>query len=63
MANNRTAVRRILCRDAGNKCNATFEGRDAERLVGQAIEHMAHEHGASLTPEFAAQVRTLIKQP
>ncbi len=57
----RTAVHRIACRDTGNTCDACFEGRNDDRLVVKAVEHLAQEHGAPLTSELAAQVRQLIR--
>lgn len=55
------ATRRVACKDAGNKCDAVFKGTNDDRVVVQAIEHLAHNHGAFLTPDLAARVRGLIK--
>ncbi len=55
------ATRHILCKDAGYQCEACFKGKNDDRLVIKAVEHMAQYHGASLSPELAAQVRRSIK--
>ena len=57
----KTTIRRMACKDTGNKCDAVFEGQNDDRVVVEAIEHLAQTHGEFLTPDLAARVRTLIK--
>jgi predicted small metal-binding protein len=53
-------IHHILCKEIGYGCDARFEGKNDDKLVVQAVEHLAQFHGATLSPELAAQVRQLI---
>lgn len=56
-----TGMHRMACADTGTKCSVVFEGRNDDRIVLKAVEHMAHDHGAALSVDLAARVRALIK--
>lgn len=56
-----TGARRLACSDAGTTCGAVFEGTNDDKLVTEAVNHLAQDHGMPLTVELAARVRRMIK--
>ncbi len=51
----------IRCRDGGFDCNEVVRGQTEEEVLQKAAEHARRDHNLEVTPELAAQVRTLIK--
>lgn len=56
-----SGIHRMICGDTGTRCDAVFEGRNDDRIVLQAVEHLTKYHNFSLSVALAAQVRELIK--
>ena len=55
------ATMRVLkCRDAGLDCDTQLTGQSDDEIMAQAAEHLRTDHEMEVTPELAAQARTLI---
>jgi len=54
-------MKTLNCSDAGFDCEAKIQAESEEEILSQAAEHAQTEHNVQVTPELAAQLRTLIK--
>jgi predicted small metal-binding protein len=52
----------LHCSDAGFDCKAVVRANTEEEVLKKAAEHAQTVHGVTLTPEMAAQIKTLIKE-
>ena len=55
-------MKTLNCRDAGFDCDGKIRSMSEEELLSKAAEHARTEHDVQMTPELAAQLRTLIKE-
>ena len=53
-------MRVLACRDAGLDCDTRLTGQSDDEVMSQVPEHLRTAHGMEVTPELAAQARTLI---
>ena len=51
----------LHCSDAGFDCNAVVKAATEEEVLQQAAEHARTVHGVTVSPDMAAQIRTLIR--
>lgn len=54
-------MKTLHCSDAGFDCKAVVKAATEEEVLQQAAEHARTVHGVTITPEMAAQIRTLIR--
>lgn len=54
-------MKTLHCSDAGFTCQAVVKANTEEEILQQAAAHAREVHGVEVTPEMAAQIRTLIK--
>ena len=54
-------MKTLHCSDAGFDCKAVVHAATEEEVLQQAAKHAQEVHGVSVTPEMAAQIKTLIK--
>lgn len=54
-------MKTLHCSDAGFDCKAVVRANTEDEVLQQAAEHARTVHGVTVTPEMAAQIRTLIK--
>ena len=52
----------LHCQDAGFNCAAVIKAESEDEILKQAAEHAAAVHQVEVTPQMAAQIRTLIKE-
>jgi predicted small metal-binding protein len=52
----------LKCHDAGFDCNQVIRSESENEIMQQAAEHARTVHGVEVTPELAAQVKTLIHE-
>jgi predicted small metal-binding protein len=52
----------LHCRDAGFDCPQVIKADTEEEVMQQAAEHAAVVHQVAVTPDMAAQIRTLIQE-
>jgi predicted small metal-binding protein len=52
----------LHCSDAGFDCKAVVRGNTDDEILQQAAVHAKEAHGVDVTPEMAAQIKTLIKE-
>ncbi len=55
-------MKTLHCRDAGFDCDAVVKAATDDEVLTIAAGHAAQVHGVSVTPEMAAQIKTLIKE-
>lgn len=55
------AMKTLRCRDAGFDCNKEIRAESEDEIMQQAAEHARRDHNVEVTPEMAAQVRSLIR--
>ena len=55
-------MKTLHCSDAGFDCKAVVRANTEEEVLQQAAEHARAVHHVEITPEMAAQIRTLIKE-
>ena len=54
-------MKTLHCRDAGFDCNGVIRANTEEEVLTQAAQHALEVHVVTVTPELAAQIKTLIK--
>ena len=54
-------MKTLRCRDVGFDCDREIRAATEEEVLQQAAEHAQKDHNVTVTPEIAAQVRTLIR--
>lgn len=54
-------MKTLHCLDAGFDCKAVVKANTEEEVLQQAAEHARTVHGVTVTPEMAAQIKTLIR--
>ncbi len=54
-------MKTLRCSDAGFDCQAVVKADSEEEVLSQAAAHAREVHGVTVTPEMAAQIKTLIK--
>lgn len=54
-------MKTLRCRDAGFDCNKEIRAESEDEIMQQAAEHARRDHNVEVTPEMAAQVRSLIR--
>lgn len=54
-------MKTLHCSDAGFACEAIVTASTEDEVLKQAAEHARTVHGVIVTPEMAAQIKTLIK--
>lgn len=54
-------MKTLHCSDAGFDCKAVVRANTEDEVLQQATEHARTVHGVTVTPEMAAQIKTLIK--
>ena len=54
-------MKTLNCSDAGFDCGTKIQAESEEEILSQAAEHAQAEHNIQVTPELAAQIKTLIK--
>jgi predicted small metal-binding protein len=55
-------MKTLHCSDAGFDCGAVVTAETEEEVLAMAAQHAQTVHGATVTPEMAAQIKTLIKE-
>ncbi len=50
----------LHCSAAGFVCEHVIQADTVEEVLAQAAEHARQVHGVEVTPEMAAQIKTLI---
>ncbi|WP_353719342.1 DUF1059 domain-containing protein [Dyadobacter sp. 676] len=55
-------MKTLHCRDAGFDCEGVIKAATDEEVLAQAAVHARDVHDVQVTPELAAQLRTLIKE-
>jgi predicted small metal-binding protein len=55
-------MKRLNCCDAGFDCPAVVIAETEEEVLAQAAQHAHEVHGVTVTPEMAAQIKTLITE-
>jgi predicted small metal-binding protein len=53
-------MKQLNCCDAGFDCPAVVRAKTEEEVLAQAAQHALDAHGVTVTPEMAAQIKTLI---
>jgi predicted small metal-binding protein len=54
-------MKTLRCADAGFDCEGVIKANTEEEVLNQAAQHAREVHQVTLTPEMAAQIRTLIR--
>ncbi|RFU19031.1 DUF1059 domain-containing protein [Geodermatophilus marinus] len=54
-------MKELSCRDAGFDCDTVLRGETVDDLLDQAGPHAKQVHGIEVTPDRAAQLRTLVR--
>jgi predicted small metal-binding protein len=54
-------MKTLRCSDVGFDCRAVVKAPTEEEVLSQAAEHARTVHGVTVTPEMAAQIKTLIQ--
>ena len=54
-------MKKLNCCDVGFDCPAVVLADSEEEVLKQAAQHALEVHGVTVTPEMAAQIKTLIK--
>ena len=54
-------MKTLRCSDIGFDCKAVVKADSEEEVLQIAAEHASAVHGVTVTPEMAAQIKTLIK--
>lgn len=54
-------MKTLKCRDAGFDCDAEIRASTEDQVLAQAAVHAQTAHQVSVTPEMAAQIKTLIR--
>lgn len=54
-------MKTLHCSDAGFDCSAVVQANTDEEVLQRAAEHARTVHQVDVTPEMAAQIKTLIK--
>ena len=54
-------MKTLHCSDAGFDCKGVLTASTEEEILQQAAVHAKEVHGVTVTPELAAQIKTLIK--
>ena len=54
-------MKTLRCRDAGFDCAHEIRAETEDEVLQQAAQHAQEAHNVTVTPELAAQVRTLIQ--
>jgi predicted small metal-binding protein len=54
-------MKTLNCRDAGFDCNGVIQANTDEEVLAKAGQHASEVHGIEVTPEMAAQLKTLIR--
>jgi len=54
-------MKTLRCSDIGFDCKAVVKANSEEEVLQIAGEHAKAVHGVTVTPEMAAQIKTLIK--
>lgn len=55
-------MKTLHCRDAGFACDAVVQAATEEEVLNSAVQHAAQVHGVTVTPDMAAQIKTLIRE-
>lgn len=55
-------MKTLHCSDAGFDCTAVVKANSDEEVLNIAAKHAQEVHGVAVTPEMAAQIKTLIKE-
>ena len=55
------SMKTLHCADAGFDCKGVIKGTSEEEILSQAAQHAREVHQVEVTPEMAAQLRTLIR--
>jgi len=55
-------MKTLHCADAGFDCKGVITASTEEEVLQQAAVHAKEVHGVNVTPELAAQLKTLIKE-
>jgi len=51
----------VRCRDVGFDCEGVVRAENEEEVLRQVAEHARTVHNVDVTPELAAQVKSLIQ--
>lgn len=51
----------VRCRDVGFDCEGVVRAENEEEVLRQVAEHASTVHNVDVTPELAAQVKSLIQ--
>ena len=54
-------MKTLRCRDLGYDCDHEIRAATEDEVLQQAAEHARSQHNLEVTPELAAQVKTLIR--
>ncbi len=54
-------MKTLRCSDIGFDCKAVVKANSEEEVLQIAAEHASAVHSVTVTPEMAAQIKTLIK--
>ena len=54
-------MKTLRCRDAGFDCSKEIQASTEEEVLRQAADHAQKVHNVQVTPQLAAQIKTLIK--
>lgn len=54
-------MKTLHCSDAGFDCQGVIRANSEQEVLTQASKHAKDVHGVTVTPELAAQLKTLIK--
>ena len=55
-------MKTLHCSDAGFTCDAVVRAASDEEVLAIAAKHAQEVHGVTVTPEMAAEIKTLIKE-
>lgn len=55
-------MKTLRCSDAGFDCQAVVKANTEEEVLSQVAVHAEQVHGVAVTPEMAAQIKTLIRE-
>ena len=51
----------LYCREAGFDCNTVIDGATTDEILTKVRSHALADHGLTVSPDLADQVRTLIR--
>ena len=54
-------MKEVRCREIGFDCDAVVRDESEEVILAQVAQHAQQVHQVEVTPEMAAQIRTLIR--